>query len=220
MKKEKLSGVGEPIVERAIQAIPEKLYERLDSYFRRESTSPWTFPRRKQRESEAPLRQRRKYESYARSSIYIYIFHNSREEPREFGEKEIVTSIVFKWPVKSRSLVGLMLLFFFFHSTRRSGIPPLSTLFFERARSRQSLATDQETFEAATIQPRYSNDLKDVLSPTLFSSPFPLSSSPFLPRSLSSPLCLLIPLFFFFFHRSSTMDFKSHFIGNLCPDSG
>lgn len=45
---------------------------------------------------------------------YIYIFHNSREEPREFGEKEIVTSIVFKWPVKSRSLVGLMLLFFFF----------------------------------------------------------------------------------------------------------
>lgn len=151
---------------------------------------------------------------------YIYIFHNSREEPREFGEKEIVTSIVFKWPVKSRSLVGLMLLFFFFHSTRRSGIPPLSTLFFERARSRQSLATDQETFEAATIQPRYSNDLKDVLSPTLFSSPFPLSSSPFLPRSLSSPLCLHIPLFFFFFHRSSTMDFKSHFIGNLCPDSG
>lgn len=49
---------------------------------------------------------------------YIYIFHNSREEPREFGEKEIVTSIVFKWPVKSRSLVGLMLLFFFsFHAT-------------------------------------------------------------------------------------------------------
>lgn len=39
--------------------------------------------------------KRRKYESYARSSIYIYIFHNSREEAKEFGEEEIVTSIVF-----------------------------------------------------------------------------------------------------------------------------
>lgn len=212
----------------AIQAIPEKLYERLDSYFRREGTSPWTFPRRKQRESEAPPRQRRKYESYARSSIYIYIyiyiFHNSRE-PREFGEKEIVTSIVFKWPVKSRSLVGLMLPFF--HSTRRSGISPLSTLFFERARSRQSLATDQETFEAATIQPRYSNDLKDVLSPTL-SSFHPLSPAffvPFLPTFFL--VSALSPHFFFFFslllfsRRSQHwMDFKSHFIGNLRPDSG
>lgn len=131
-----------------------------------------------------------------RASISIYIFHNSRE-PREFGEKEIVTSIVFKWPVKSRSLVGLMLPFF--HSTRRSGISPLSTLFFERARSRQSLATDQETFEAATIQPRYSNDLKDVLSPTL-SSFHPLSPAffvPFLPTFFL--VSALSPHFFFFF---------------------
>lgn len=148
---------------------------------------------------------------------FIYIFHNSRE-PREFGEKEIVTSIVFKWPVKSRSLVGLMLPFF--HSTRRSGISPLSTLFFERARSRQSLATDQETFEAATIQPRYSNDLKDVLSPTLSSFHPPLSSSPFYQRSFSSPHFFFFSLPSFFPAAPSTMDFKSHFIGNLRPDSG
>lgn len=95
MKKEKLSGVGEPIVERAIQAIPEKLYERLDSYFRRESTSPWTFPRRKQRESEAPLRQRRKYESYARSSIYIYIYFITHEKNRENSVKKKSSRVSF-----------------------------------------------------------------------------------------------------------------------------
>lgn len=138
--------------------------------------------------------KRRKYESYARSSIYIYIYFITHEKKQKNSAKKKSSRVsFFKWPVKSRSLVGLMLPFF--HSTRRSGISPLSTLFFERARSSQSLATDQETFEAATIQPRYSNDLKDVLSPTLSSS---------LPRLLS-PLfttfflvSALSPRFFFF----------------------
>lgn len=121
--------------------------------------------------------KRRKYESYARSSIYIYIYFITHEKKQKNSAKKKSSRVsFFKWPVKSRSLVGLMLPFF--HSTRRSGISPLSTLFFERARSSQSLATDQETFEAATIQPRYSNDLKDVLSPTLSSS-LPSFFSPF-----------------------------------------
>lgn len=193
MKKEKLSGVGEPIAERhpgntreALWTIglvfPTGKYITVDV-----STAKTTRERNTAAANEGNMKA-----TPDRAYIYIYFITHEKKQKNSAKKKSSRVSF-FKWPVKSRSLVGLMLPFF--HSTRRSGISPLSTLFFERARSSQSLATDQETFEAATIQPRYSNDLKDVLSPTLSSS---------LPRLLS-PLfttfflvSALSPRFFFF----------------------
>lgn len=71
---------------------------------------------------------------------YIYIYFITHEKNRENSVKKKSSRVsFFKWPVKSRSLVGLMLLFFFFFIPRDDRVSRLFQRYFLNALARANL---------------------------------------------------------------------------------
>lgn len=200
-------GVDSPIVERHTSNTPGALWT-IGLVFPTESTSPWTFPRRKQREAK------RSHVAWFQGNMKATpdraaIFHNSREGRRWWKESSRVSFLSGPWNFAPSSQALRVP----FHSPRDDRYSRLFHGYFLKVVARVSVwQATKKLSRLPRSKPRYSNDLKGGTFCAIF-----LFFLFFLSFHLHLLLAYSLPSLLRF---GSTMDFNSHFIGNLLPDSG